>query len=57
MVAASGTGCHQNNAAGRLQRLVYLTITGAIPPILTAAVKTLLGLPSLDIHIKGVTMN
>jgi len=42
---------------GRLQRLACLAITGAIRTTPTAAMETLLGLPSLDIHIKSVAMN
>ena len=42
---------------GRLQRLACLAITGATRTTPTAAMEVLLGLPSLDIHIKEIAMN
>ena len=42
---------------GRLQRLACLAITGATRTTPTAAIEVLLGMPSLDIHIKGIAMN
>ena len=42
---------------GRLQRLACLAITGAIRTTPTAAMEILLGLPSLDVHIKNIAMN